>query len=211
MTNPYRAMCAELVNAELANAARKALGEPNHATELHYFLSEDSNEYEPLMLAIRAGIAADRARALLAQPEPEGLTDEALDEMERRYWKLGSSIEIEPEGISEVWDRKETFDHRAFARAAISAACARARFDHPTPQPVAVSERLPGAKDCALWPGDPEATPWCWAGKDIDGGWEWAQISMLGLGTDTLSRIIAGGGWTHWLPANALPAPEAKP
>jgi hypothetical protein len=76
------------------------------------------------------------------------------------------------------------------------------------PQPVAVSERLPGAKDCALWPGDPEVTPWCWAGKDIDGGWEWAQISMLGLGTDTLSRIIAGGGWTHWLPANALPIPE---
>jgi hypothetical protein len=67
---------------------------------------------------------SDRARALLAQHEPEGLTDEALDEMERRYWKLGSSIEIEPEGISEVWDRKETFDHRAFARAAISAACA---------------------------------------------------------------------------------------
>jgi hypothetical protein len=77
-------------------------------------------------------------------------------------------------------------------------------------QPVAVSERLPGAEDCALWPGDPEATPWCWAGKDIDGGWEWAQISMLGLGTDTLSRIIAGGGWTHWLPANALPTPTPE-
>ena len=72
MTAPYRAMCAELTDAELANAARKALGEPSYATELHYFLSEDSNEYEPLMLAIRAGIAADRARALLAQPEPEG-------------------------------------------------------------------------------------------------------------------------------------------
>jgi hypothetical protein len=81
----------------------------------------------------------------------------------------------------------------------------------PAAQAVAVSERLPGAKDCALWPGDPEVTPWCWAGKDIDGGWEWAQISMLGLGADTLSRIIAGGGWTHWLPANALPIPEAQP
>ena len=68
MTDQFRAMCAELTDAELANAARKALGEPSYATELHYFLSEDSNEYEPLMLAIRAGIAADRARALLAQP-----------------------------------------------------------------------------------------------------------------------------------------------
>jgi hypothetical protein len=76
VTNPYRAMCAELTDAELANAARKALGEPSYATELHYFLSEDSNEYEPLMLAIRAAIAADRARALLAQPVAEGPTDE---------------------------------------------------------------------------------------------------------------------------------------
>ena len=66
MTNPYRAMCAELADAELANAARKALDSYRYATELHYFLSEDSNEYEPLMLAIRAAIAADRARALEA-------------------------------------------------------------------------------------------------------------------------------------------------
>ena len=78
MTNPYRAMCAELTDAELANAARKALDSYRYATELPYFLREHSkvkilydsinNEYEPLMLAIRAGIAADRARALLAQP-----------------------------------------------------------------------------------------------------------------------------------------------
>jgi hypothetical protein len=63
--------------------------------------------------------------------EAEGLTDGELDGMERRYWKLGSSIEIEPQGISEVWDRKETFDHRAFARAAIAADRAR----RPTPHP----------------------------------------------------------------------------
>ena len=80
---------------------------------------------------LRAAIAADRARRPTPQPLPEGLTDGELDGMERRYWKLGSSIEIDPEGISEVWDRKETFDHRAFARAAISAACARAL---PTPE-----------------------------------------------------------------------------
>ena len=51
--------------------------------------------------------------------------------MERKYWKLGSSIEIEPEGIREVWDREETFDHRAFARAAL------ARWGRPAAQPVA--------------------------------------------------------------------------
>ena len=44
---------------ELANAARKALDSYRYAyaTELPYFLREDSNEYEPLMLAIRAAIA----------------------------------------------------------------------------------------------------------------------------------------------------------
>ena len=92
MADQFRAMCAELTDAELANAARKALGEPSYATELHYFLSEDSNEYEPLMLAIRAGIAADRARALLDQepvsppyklPQPvaEGPSDEEIMEL----------------------------------------------------------------------------------------------------------------------------------
>ena len=66
-------------------------------------------------------------------------------------------------------------------------------------RPIPVSERLPGEKDCAPWPGEPEVPPWCWAGKDIDGGWEWAQI---------MSWCIAGGGWSHWLPANAIPFPE---
>ena len=103
MSNPYRDCLVELY----AWAKR---------TSSHYYRTAD---------------VLDRTRILLAQPEPEGLTDGELDEMERRYWKLGSSIEIEPEGISEVWDRKETFDHRAFARAAISAACARAL---PTPE-----------------------------------------------------------------------------
>ena len=112
MTAPYRAMCAELTDAELANAARKALGEPSYATELHYFLSEDSNEYEPLMLAIRAGIAADRARALLAQPEPVGPTDEELDEL---YFDI---------------DAKHVASWRHYARAAL------AKWGHLTPQPV---------------------------------------------------------------------------
>ena len=100
MSNLYRAMCAELAEA--------------YAWCIEEYMTAPAEEDNLIQ----------RARALLAQHEPEGLTDEALDEMERRYWKLGSSIEIEPEGISEVWDRKETFDHRAFARAAISAACA---------------------------------------------------------------------------------------
>ena len=67
--------------------------------------------------------------AALAHPEPAGeVTDEELDKLERMSWKVGSSIEIEPEGIREVLDRDETFDHRAFARAAIAMAVSRIRW-----------------------------------------------------------------------------------
>lgn len=75
-------------------------------------------------------------------------------------------------------------------------------------RPIPVSERLPEPGDCAPWPGEPEATPWCWAGRHNDGGWEWAQISMLGLSANSLNWCIAGGGWSHWLPYNAIPFPE---
>ena len=141
-----------------------------------------------------------RARALLALPTPQPPADGEVGELVETlkgiaYWRRHGTIGGPPPA---------PFDIRQADRLTRAAEL----LEHPTPQPVAVSERLPGAKDCALWPSDPEATPWCWAGKDIDGGWEWAQISMLGLGTDTLSRIIAGGGWTHWLPSSALPTPE---
>ena len=131
----------------------------------------------------------DRARALLAQPPADGEVGYALLELRSLVMGLGyAGMYVDAQRLERAADLLER--------------------QHP--QPVAVSERLPEAKDCALWPGDPEATPWCWAGKDIDAGWEWAQISMLGLGTDTLSRIIAGGGWTHWLPFNALPTPTPE-
>jgi hypothetical protein len=191
MSNPYRAMCAELTDEELLQMLFD-----NHRGAIEFLC--DAEEEAHLMIRnhvkfARAAIAADRARRPTPQPLPSGYIDpehqgEDLALLETFYRACnaegGTADEIQLRGI----------------RAVLAT--------HSTPQPVAVSERLPGAKDCALWPGDPEATPWCWAGKDIDGGWEWAQISMLGLGTDTLSRIIAGGGWTHWLPANALPTPE---
>jgi hypothetical protein len=146
MSNPYRTMIARLAAAlqqqvfrdpemdgnDLPCQARALLAQPEPAelTEQELWqIWDDIDSTIPDIL--RAAIAADRARRPTPQPLPEGLTDGELDGMERRYWKLGSSIEIEPEGISEVWDRKETFDHRAFARAAISAACARAL---PTPE-----------------------------------------------------------------------------
>ena len=61
MTNPYRALCAELADAYL-----RTLEHINNSTWLGYEPSDD--------------LLLQRARTLLAQPEPEGPTDEELPE-----------------------------------------------------------------------------------------------------------------------------------
>ena len=168
MTDQFRALCAELVDA------------------LDSGIPAGRIRMSPL---------ADRARALLAEAEAEGPTDEELDRMERKYWKLGSSIEIEPEGIREVWDREETFDHRAFARAAL------ARWGRPAAQPVAVSERLPGPVDCTTNPRTGQGQ-WCW-------GWVQHDPAPYSGRWRMIRREWLADEATHWLPAIALPTPEA--
>jgi hypothetical protein len=220
MTDPYRAMCAELVDAIFT---------PNP------YNWEDSL-YE----------AANRARALLAQPEPEdrsqisdgchtfaelyehrhGLTLALMKAMPRHFWfsqrhhdgelcfgegkwfiigaELPDSGEItyhlpnrlwglaQLTGATELehgptWDGHTAGDvvHRLKAWAACPA---RAQ---PEPAPVAVSERLPGPEDCT-------AQGRCW-------------VFYRGFATWTLEKPLGQDGkhtgYTHWLPANALPTP----
>ena len=69
------------------------------------------------------------------------------------------------------------------------------------PQPVPVSERLPGPSECAPWPKDSDASVWCWVGTDQDDGWNWEQRSAGCL-------AMFPDDFTHWLPAHALPLPE---
>ena len=54
------------------------------------------------------------------------------------------------------------------------------------PQPVAVGERLPGPEDC------------------LDEGWAWFFNKLIGWRQAVLP---VSPGYTHWLPANALPIP----
>jgi hypothetical protein len=144
--------------------------------------------------------AIKRARTALAQAEPQGPSDEELLELLSRASGL-------PEPDSYIVDggriMSEPCEILSFARAVL------ARWGRPAIEPVAVTERLPGPEDCAPWPDDPDANPWAWAGKKVYGGWEWVQLSMQGLGSDAL-RIIAGGGWTHWLPHYTLPVPQQQ-
>ena len=64
MTNPYRAMCAEL--------AEELVNEYGYCTEWEKGLPLCESNVSELLT---------RARALLAQPEPEGPTDEDLWEL----------------------------------------------------------------------------------------------------------------------------------
>ena len=52
----------ELTDQEITKAASEALDSYQYNTELPYFLEEHASEYEPITLAFRAVIAADRAR-----------------------------------------------------------------------------------------------------------------------------------------------------
>ena len=143
MTNPYRAMCAEL-----------------HAAFNTYAV--DMKHHDLL----------ERARALLDQPAAEGPTDEELLASVRHFY-----------GDQTAADMGAKDDLRT-ARAVL------AKWGRPTPQPVAVSERLPSAADC-----DAEGNCW-WFDPHADG----ARY------VDTFQSC-----YTYWLPASALPTPEAKP
>ena len=121
---------------------------------------------------------ARRARALLAEPVAEGPTDEDLVEALRRLliWP--------PRSTEAACEQDYTF-----ARAVL------ARWGRPTPQPVAVSERLPGPEDC-------NAEGMCW--------WLIEPYPRpVGPGGKFWSLCRYFPGSAHWLPANALPTPEA--
>lgn len=71
------------------------------------------------------------------------------------------------------------------------------------PQPVPVSERLPGPEDCAPWPGEPNAGHWCWMASCVDNGWAWEQRTLGFLASFPQD-------FTHWLSAHALPIPHQQ-
>ena len=164
MTNPYRAMCAELVD------------------KLH----EHTSMWEGHEIDLVA-----RARALLAQPVAEGPTDEELLRVAATaiapYEISGitpGEYEPETECVVEAYGSELI----TYARAAL------ARWGRPTPQPVAVSERLPGPEDV-----NEDGNCWLWDGEGCF--WDWTYIR-----TRTRAEMYT---YTHWLPANALPTPEA--
>lgn len=118
--------------------------------------------------------AVERARAVLAKPEPEGPT---RGEAVAVYSEVMATHECPTLG-----DMAEHFARAVLARWGNHPGCPDGSL-----QPVPVSERLPGPKDC-----DNAERVWCWS---------WA------IGTWRLSRINQSIH-SHWLPAHALPLPS---
>ena len=226
MTNPYRAMCSELVAAW--DDLPWEYDFKGNVTGIHGDLYDDS--------------AVDRARALLAEPVAEGPTDEELlrvaataiapyeisgitpgeyePETECVVEAYGSELIAYAREVLHRFGRpapqpvaegpKPVVDYSRVTEIATEAQIrsaaqylvkkqncdgdlipaieyAIARWGRPTPQPVPVSERLPGPEDC------------------LDEGWAWFFNKRIGWRQAVLP---VSPGYTHWLPANALPTPR---
>ena len=150
MTSDYRALCAELLNG----------------------LDELAHPRYPFPGYTRC--AMDRARALLAEPEAEGPTDEELDSF---------LVDVACQHGNVYYS-----DPLILARAVL------ARWGHPTPQPVAVSER-PWERDGWC---DKQGRCWWTANKPVPLPPTWWMVYIPQSCTDGIM-----------LPANAFPTPEA--
>jgi len=163
MSTDWKALCAELTDEWDA-----ASGDPD---------------------MISFAIAIDRARAALAQPEPEvvGPTDEELLELLSRASGLPKPDSYIVDGGRII---SEPCEILGFARAVL------ARWGRPAIKPVPVSERLPEAGDC-----DHDGNLWLLHRTGL-GLWEWHFLNRY---PNANSYIFYG--YTHWLPAYALPLP----
>jgi hypothetical protein len=160
MTNPYRAMCAELL----------LFGEEAGDICVNESLWPKSDPNCTLL---------DRARTLLAQPVPEG-PKPVVDYS--RVPEIATEAQIRSAAQYLVKKRNCDGDLISAIEYAI------ARWGRPTLQPVPVSERLPRPEDC------------------LDEGWAWFFNRRIGW---RQAGLPVSPGYTHWLPANALPTPEA--
>ena len=173
MTNPdYRALCAELLadyeqcryRSELHDRARALLDQPESIEDR---IAKADAAIEASMERIRK-IAATPARDL----------DHTQSPADREVAELVEWLQ----SMRDLAGEHNPDEQRRYTRAA-------ELLGRPTPQPVAVSERLLGDELC--W----------WFEPDEDDGYG---------GMWTLLRIRGGTTrYTHWLPSSALPTPEA--
>ena len=190
MTDQFRALCADLHQAlekrcetleedrlldRSAAALRAAVAQPVAEGVPHWSegICGDGAAIlrDGVMIPIEEVIAE-----LNHRPTPHPPADGEVGELVTLFavgGHCGGGVKIAPEQCRRVSDLLQRFA--------------------PTPQPVAVTERLPGPEHCT-------AQGWCW-------------VFYKGFATWTLEPPLGQDGkhtgYTHWLPSNALPTPEA--
>lgn len=128
----------------------------------------------------------ERIRGIEAQPESAGPTlDDIWELCEELGFELGIDRANEEESVNFLWE---------IARAVL------ARWGRPAPQPVQVSERLPGAEDC-------DAEGRCWWGRAESDDWsaDWTLATP-----ESVAEFCEFTPRTVWLPAHALPLPRSQ-
>jgi len=149
-----------------------------------------------------------RARAALAEPEPEGPTDAELLELMPQQMRddLAAAARalagfdpdnIKASSVFRIILNRHIADH---SRAVLTRWGNHLGFPDSSTQPIPVSERLPVAEN---WNADGEV--WAWRRfnpeGDMDNGDHWMLAFHEWLEDEDC-------GFTHWLPANALPLPS---
>ena len=127
----------------------------------------------------------NRARTLLARPEPQPLPANYIDPEH-----TGRNQELLEIFYTACQSEGGTADeiHLRGIRAVLVAS--------PTPQPVPVNEGLPGPEDC-----DDEGYCWWWRTDEVD---EWWEFLYLRDARDH-NRRCGLARYTHWLPCHAIP------
>lgn len=128
--------------------------------------------------------------AALAALKPEVPTDEAIKDLAQYDCKFDcfdTTTDDGQDGVSwECWDC-ELLD---FARAVLDRWGNHRGILGSSPQPIPVSERLPGPDDC-------DAEGRCW----------WIHSTKWSLLHERQARALS---YTYWLPAHALPLPSGE-
>jgi len=116
----------------------------------------------------------------LAQPEPQGPSDEELDEETATLipWLLEEAVQA---ANSEA----------PYAAGQLTLAAQLLGERRPAIEPVPVVEHLPGPEDC-------DAEEKCWWWDDDEDAWV------------LHTRPIRLQPWIHWLPHHALPVPQQE-
>jgi hypothetical protein len=162
-------------------------------------MADELDHYRQLLMGDRREIhaLAAEARAALAQPEPQGPTDEELLDFMPETMRADFSYAAKLSSDATGGQVKPGIFRVALNTAALEYARAvLARWGRPAIEPVPVSERLPGPEDC-----DGEGR--CW----------WFSPPACGPHTIRLcwtfdSETLEGD--THWLPRWALPVPVVE-